>query len=216
MTTDAVWYIDEGVPGSGPRPDYLQPHFKSLAEQARSYPELRKALGAQSGAPEKYDVTEFEKEVELTNPHLQEFLTYAKENKFSQEAVSRTLKSLVQYENSYMPDETAEVAKLGPDGEKRRAVIEQWAKNTLTPDSHKVFAGIPKTADVLKFMDEMRQKAMTSSSNPPIPSDHQTPLSIITEADVRQEMRDNYDKYLNNPKYREEIERKLKVAVGEG
>jgi hypothetical protein len=213
-TEEQLWYIDEGVPGTGPRPDYLQPKYKSLAEQAKAYPELRKSLGAMTGAPDQYSLDDFATDIDVNSPHLKGFLDYAKQNRFSQEAVSTTLKSLVDYEKSMMPDENAEMEKLGPEGQKKRGIIDQWAKNSLSPDAQKVYDILPKSAEVLTFMDELRQKSIASSSNPPSSTSHNTPFKPLTEAEVRQEMRDNYEKYQSNPGYREEIRRKLEQCLG--
>jgi hypothetical protein len=212
-TTD-IWWVDEGVAGQGPRPDYLQPKYKSLAEQAKAYNEARKSLGAMTGAPDEYVLDEFQNDLDPANPHIAEYLKYAREARFSQEAVSRSIKAFVDYEKSMMPDENQEVAKLGPDGQKKRGIIDQWAKNSLSEEAQKTYEILPKSAEVLKFMDELRQKSIAMGSNPPLAATNSTTFKPLTEAEVRQEMRDNYDKYQSNPGYREEIRRKLEQVMG--
>lgn len=211
-----VWWVDEGIAGQGPRPEFLQSQFKTLAEQAKAYPEVRKALGAQTGAPESYEFGEFANEVELSNPHIQEFLSYAKENRLSQDAVSKAMKTFVDYESSMMPNEEAEAAKLGPDGARTREVLDQWTKNHLSSKAQEVYKAIPKTAEVLSFMDELRQRALSSVSNPPSASINQQSFKPLTEGEVRQEIRNNQEKYLNDPHYRSEISRKLEQVMGTG
>ena len=53
------WYLMEGIPGQGDRPDFLEPKYKTMAEQAKAYKELQKALGATNGAPDDYDFGEY-------------------------------------------------------------------------------------------------------------------------------------------------------------
>src|SRR5205809_15380 len=86
----ALLYLAEGIPGQGSRPDYLDDKFSNLAEQAKAYKEVRKALGAQTGAPESYDFGEYKDILDLNNDHLKDYLNYARENRLSQDAFSRT------------------------------------------------------------------------------------------------------------------------------
>ena len=60
MEINNEWYLDEGIVGQGNRPEYLEPKYKSVVEQAKAYKEARKALGAMSGAPETYDLSAFD------------------------------------------------------------------------------------------------------------------------------------------------------------
>ena len=213
--SDDVWWVDEGMAGQGPRPDYLQPKYKSLAEQAKAYNEARKSLAAMTGAPDSYALDDFKDHIDIESPPLQEFLKYAREQRFNQEAVATTVKHIIDYEKRKVPDENEEMAKLGTDGPKKRGIVDQWAKNTLSKESQDAYEALPKTADVIKFMDELRQKSIASMSNPPAANGASTQnFKPMNEAEIRQEMRDNYEKYQNSPQYREEIRRKLEQVLG--
>ena len=48
------WFLDEGIPGIGERPQWLNEKFKTAADLAKSYNELEKKF---SQAPEEYDLS---------------------------------------------------------------------------------------------------------------------------------------------------------------
>lgn len=210
--SDNEWYFTDGIPGLGDRPDFLETKYKSLAEQAKAYKEARSELGRLTGSvPEEYDLSEHKEWVDPTNPHLNGFLSFAKEKRLSQEVVSKAVGTLVDYEKSLMPNET-----LDPDSEKKKGIVDNWAKNTFTPDALKTFEVIPKTKEIVGLLDEMRQAQYKNRSNPPTSLEHQSNFKPVTEADVRAEIRDNSKKYLDDSSYRAEIQRKLAQALGEG
>lgn len=213
---DPEWYFDEKIPGVGTKPDWLEDKFANMAEQAKAYKEARKAIAQQEPVPDSYDLNEFKETVDVSNPHLQDFLSFAKESKLGQGQVSKVLKTLVDYEQSYLPDENKELEKLGPDGQKKRNILDQWAKNNLSKEAHEVYAGIPKTVEVMKFMEEIRDKQLRASSNSPQSMQHADSLRPPTEKEVRQEMANNYKRYTEDAVYRSEIQRKLAQALGEG
>ncbi len=210
-----AWYMDEGIMGQGPRPDYLKSKYKTVADQAKAYGEIEKKLGGLTGAPESYDLESVKEHINLDNEHLQDFLNIAKESRLNQDAVSKMMSTLVNYEKSFLPDEAAEVLKLGPDGDKRYQVLDQWAKNTLSAKAQETFTMIPKTAEVIEFMDEMRQMQAKGRSQPPANPSHHQQFQPLTEQEVRNEMRTNIDKYMSDANYRTEINRKLTQVLGD-
>jgi len=102
---------DQVLEGKGEAPVwYNSKTFKSVEEQAKAHPELRKLyndkLKGMSGAPEegyKYDMPEdfvskgYEYDVE--NPYYQDFLDLARTNGVSQELVEQMTDLLVESEN---------------------------------------------------------------------------------------------------------------------
>jgi len=109
------WYWvdneDSQIPGKGePPPWYNSKTFKSVEEQAKAHPELRKLyndkLKGLSGAPEgeyTYDYPEefVEKgyEYDTSNPYYQDFLDLARNNGVSQQLVEQMTDLLVESEN---------------------------------------------------------------------------------------------------------------------
>lgn len=210
-----AWYIDEGIQGQGPRPDYLKPKYKTLADQARAYNEIEKKLGGMTGAPEQYDLENVKEHIDLDNPYLKDFLDIAKESRLNQASVEKMMGTLVGYEKSFMPDQAKELEKLGADGEKRYQILDQWAKNTLSQKAQETFSIIPKTAEVVEFMDEIRQMQAKSRSQPPGNIDHAQSLRPATTNEVRAEMHANYERYTKDANYRAEISRKFAQALGD-
>ena len=102
---------DSQIPGKGEPPVwYNQKTFKSVEEQAKAHPELRKLyndkLKGLSGAPEgdySYDFPEdfVEKgyEYDTSNPYYQDFLDLARNNGVSQELVEQMTDLVVESQN---------------------------------------------------------------------------------------------------------------------
>jgi hypothetical protein len=210
--TDGPWYLDEGKPGEGARPEYLRPKYNSVAAQAKAYTELEKRFGE---APENYDLGPYTEHVDVNNKHLKEFMGHAKEHRLTQDAFTKMIGSFVDYDKSMQVDINAEIAKLGADGPNKVKVVQQWAKNTLSPEQFKAMDGLPQTAEMVNIMDELRQRMMSMSAKTPNDNGGSN-FKPITEAEVRAEIRSNPDKYLNDAAFRKQINEKLQLAVGKG
>jgi hypothetical protein len=204
------WYLDEGVLGTGTKPDYLKAKYTSVAAQAKAYNELEKRFGE---APEHYDLGAYSEHVDVNNKHLQEFIGHAKEHRLTQDGFQKMIKSFVDYDKSMQIDVNAEIAKLGPDGQKKVQIVDQWAKNTLSPDLYTKMNGLPQTAEMVSILDELRQRMMNASSKTPNDSAGSN-FKPITEAEVRAEIRSNPQKYLEDAAFRKQIQEKLQLAVG--
>jgi hypothetical protein len=210
--SDNEWYYVEGIPGSGPRPDYLESKYKSIADQAKAYKEARSELGRLHGSvPEQYDVSDHQDWIDPTNPHLKGFLDFAKDKKLSQEVVSKAMGTLVEYEKSMMPDTT-----LDAESQKKMGIVENWAKNTFSPEGIRAFEILPKTKEIVGMLDEMRQKEYANRSKAPTSMDHASSFKVQTEAEIRTEMREQGAKYINDSAYRADVARRLAQVLGEG
>ena len=210
----AEWYLMDGVPGNGARPDWLLSNFTNAAEQAKAYPSLRKTLGAQQGAPEQYEFGELAQELDLDSQALKEFQIYAKENRLSQEAFERTMKTYVEYEKGKRPDIDQEIAKLGPNGIEKVKTVQTWAKNNLSPDALKALEVLPVRAEVVNMLDELRQKAFHNQTRVPGSTEPGPEFRKLTVQEVESEMAQNYGRYQNDAAYREQLRQKFEQAVG--
>lgn len=211
----ADWYLMDGVPGQGTRPDWLLPNFTNAAEQAKAYPSLRKTLGAQQGAPEEYTYGELAEELDLDNPVLQEFKVYAKDNRLSQDAFEQIHKTYLKLDQSRRPDVSKELAKLGPDGATKVKVVENWVKNNFGAEAAKILDKVPPTAEFVNFFDELRQKSIYQQTRVPGETDPGTQFTKLTVEEVEDEMWSNKDRYYNDKSYRDQISRKFAQARGE-
>jgi hypothetical protein len=211
----AEWYLMDGVPGQGARPDWLLPNFNNAAEQAKAYPSLRKTLGAQQGAPEEYNYGELAEELDLDNPVLQEFKVYAKENRLSQEAFEQIHRTYLKLDQSRRPDVSKELAKLGPDGATKVKIVENWVKNNFSPEAAKILDKVPPTAEYVNFFDELRQRSIQQQVRIPGETDPGVEFKKLTVEEVEAEMWSNKDRYYNDKAYRDQITRKFAQAAGE-
>lgn len=211
---EADWYLAEGIPGSGVRPDYLESKYKSVADQARAYKEAQKLIGSASSAPESYDFGELTTQIDIDNPHIVEFVNLAKENKIQQDTFVKALKSFVDYDNSRKPDVNTEIAKLGADGAQKITTLQTWVKNNLSPSSAKALENLPVKAEVITMLDELRQMHVNAMSKVPSNVDAAATFKVLTVADVEAEMLQNYTRYQNDAGYRAQISAKFEQAVG--
>jgi hypothetical protein len=208
------WYLDENIPGSGPRPDFLESKYKSVAAQAKAYKEARAALGSLSGAPDAYDFSNYQERVQIDNPAIKNFAEYAKSNRINQDAFNKVLDTLADYEQSQIPDLKAELAKLD-GGEQRFQTIQTWAKNNLSQSGYEVFDIIPKTAQTIAFFDELRQKGISERQTGGHGLSNQQIEKPVTLSDLKAELNQNYKKYQNDPHYRQNLENRMRLVSGD-
>lgn len=207
------WFYDEGKPGEGPVPDFLDPKYgNNVAKQAKAYKEAQKLLGAQKGAPEHYDFSEVQDHINQDSEVIKEFIAYAKENRLSQDAVGKMAKTWVDYSQSLKPNVDAEIAKLGPDGPQKITTVQNWIKNNLTPESAKALANLPVKAEVVSMLDEMRQLYAKSQARIPGGDMLNTPVELETMTDVENDMKD--PRYMTDPRYRASITKRIEIIKG--
>ena len=211
---EPVWYFADGVPGQGDRPDYLEPKYKTVAEQARAYKEAQKLIGAQASAPESYDYSSLQEYIDQDNQYIKEYAIYAKENRFSQDAFVRSLKTLVDYDKSKQPDVDQEIAKLGDGGMQRVETVQNWVKNNLTAESAAALSKLPVRAEVVKMLDEIRQLHVHNQARIPVGEKAATTFVPLTLAEVEAEMMNNYPRYQTDAAYRAQLTAKFEQVSG--
>lgn len=206
----------EGFAGQGERPDYLEPKYKTMADQAKAYKDLQKAFGALSGAPEQYDVTPFLQSIDVENPNIKDYMSWARENRISQDAFNKTVETFIAYDKSKQIDLNAEKSKLGPNADQRIETVKNWLENNFSQKTLDAWSSVSNKAEVIEFLDELRQYDYHQSSQPPAPQGiDSSQFKPLTVEEVRTEMQTNYKKYRDDANYRDEINRKFKQAMGE-
>lgn len=212
----ASWFITDALPGSGNRPEWLESKYKSVEDQAKGYKEIRKAMGARSGAPEKYDLGEYNQYFDVSaDEDLSGFLTYCKDNHLSQDAVHKVFDTFVNYAKKQVPDENVELEKIGSEKYER---LQNWAMSNLSEKSRDAFKKYPLDAELVDAMEEIRMmhsnnqghmnKMPTGNEQP---GANRNPSSV---EDITKELRENFDKYNSNADYRKDLEARLIKAVG--
>lgn len=216
--SDNGWAWGEGIPGSGDRPDYLSTKYKTVAEQAKAYKELEGRLNAGEGkVPDNYDFGEHASVINTANEHVQKFVETARKSRLSQEAFNEVLSSLVGYEQSLAPNMDAEIAKLGEGANEKIETVKRWAANNLSQEACDTLGAIGNRADVIKFVDELRQLSLHNKSTPPTSSEAGNNFVRLTREDWDRELAvpANAKRYLEDSSYRNEMQNKLKIIYGE-
>ncbi len=212
----ANWYWDEGQPGTGDRPEWLEPKFNKIADQAKAYKEVEKKLGAQGApAPDDYILDEYKELFDVESPHILDLKNKAKELKLSQDAFKAIVDPFANYHKSLMPDTDKEIEKLGEHAQMKINTVNTWASNHLSDKALETLGAISHTADVFNLMDEIRQLHSTTQSKVPTTMQASGPVNVVTPEAVQQEIVDNYARYQNDAAYRQSLSQKMKLACGE-
>lgn len=217
-TLQDIWYWDSNTPGQGPRPEWLDSKFKSVADKARSHSELEKRLFAgEAKEPENYDLAKFEGKFDSANEHIGKFIETAKRNRLQQDSVHEILDTLVAYEESQRPNIDAEIAKLGPQANQKIETVRRWAATHLSEEACEVLGQISNRAEVINFIDEVRQLALRGQAQPPSRAEPQEAFERYTLEDWEAELAipANAKRYTEDGKYRAQMQSKLKVIYGE-
>lgn len=202
------WYIDEGIPGIGPRPSWLNEKFKTAAELGKSFTELEKKLGT---TPDDYD---FSKSRYLDDDYapFQDFKKLAKDKRVPQEVVDKMLESVDKYMDEFSTDYNEEIKKLGDNARERLTTLDNWAKANLTKDSYQALTANLHDADAIVALEELRGKMM--SNTPQVPSGNDGAIhNSATLDDLKLELTNNLEKYKSDPAYRKDLRSRLEVAA---
>ena len=203
-----TWFIDEGVPGQGPRPAWLPDKFKTVADLSKSFTELEKKLGH---VPEEYD---FKKSKHL-NPEYAPFVELqqlAKDKRTPKDVIDKMIDSVDSFLDQTKIDPEKELAKLGDNGKDRIALVDNWAKANLSKESSEALIGSPRTAETIKALEELRGKMMSNTTH--VPGGNENAASGVPTLDeVKAELSTNLEKYKTDPKYRADLSGRLELAA---
>jgi hypothetical protein len=198
------WWWDENTPGSGDRPDWLPEKFKSAKDAARSFAELEKRLGS---APEQYDWSKGAGWLEPDYEPFQEMAAFAKSKHVPQEVLDKMLESVGTYLDEFNINYEEERSQLGDNAKERLEVLNNWAKANFTDETYQALTGNMRTASAVKAIEEMRNKMI--NNNTTIPTGNETTAPTYSLEDVQLELKDNLQKYKDDPNYRKQIQSKL-------
>lgn len=201
------WLIDEGMPGQGDRPSWLPDKYKSVADMARSNAELEKRLGT---VPDEYDFTK-SRFLDPDYVPFQELQVAAKDKRVPQEFIDKMIESVDKYVDEFRTDTAEELKKLGENAKERVITLDNWAKANLSRDAYEGLTNSLNNAEAIKALEELRGKMM--STNPQVPNNQGNVTSGQGLEDVKMELQNNLQKYKTDPKYREDIQKRLEVAA---
>lgn len=209
------WFYADNMPGEGERPEFLQPKFKSVAEQAKSYTELEKKFGGFKGAPENYEVTlpeELQGKVNI-NPEdglYKTFAEIAKKSNMNNETFNEIVSSYAkQISEQQQVNLQEELKKVGENAGQRLGNLKRWAENNLNENELSIFHSLTTSADAVLLFEKI--KGMTSEAIAPISGT--SAGKGVSMPDIMELMKD--PRYAENASYREEVRRKIREFAGE-
>lgn len=217
---DAEWYYADGVPGTGPKPDFFNSKtFKTLFDQARAQNEARKQLGSFTGAPDEgyeLNVDESLNELGLNEEDvtLNAVADIAQELNMSQEGFDRLLNvygngmkealdSLTAEEETQYQEE---LKKLGPNGKEDLKLIKQWCQNNIPDDLHQEFYGMLTSAGRVKIFVDLMDKIV------PTRLSHVPPGTGLSRQHLLEMMKD--PKYLTDTDYQRHVDSEAENLYG--
>lgn len=201
------WYIDEGIPGVGDRPTWLNDKFKTAADLAKSYAELERKF---STPPEEYNLSS-SKYIDPDYAPFQDLMQYAKQQRVPKPVIDKMVDSFDKYLDEFGIDYEEEAKKLGENGKERITTLENWAKANLSNDSFNALTKHLQSADAIKALEEIRGKMMSNSTMIPAGNDSGS-NNVMTIDSLKEELAANIDKYKDDPKYRKELQGRIEMA----
>jgi hypothetical protein len=146
---EGEYFLSDGVKGDGDKPEwYIDSKYKTIADQAKGYNEIRQKLGAFTGAPEDgYAAPEgIEPEDEL----FSQLAEFGKETNMSQQGLEKAWELLsTQNAVSQEINQEAEMAKLGDNASERLQQVDTALKNKLGAKYDDVAPLITTAEDVI-------------------------------------------------------------------
>lgn len=216
-----VWMLYGDVKGQGEMPAwYLADKYKTVAEQAKAYPELQKRFGAFTGAPKegKYEAPPLPEGVEgefLTDhPVFESFTKWALENQVSQKGYNDVLGMLAVYEASQAPDFEVAKKEIGDEADKRIEAVSLWAKANLDAEGYKGYVaalGGTNAAAVFKTIEAITAKARQPARAKPgeiVGDEPVSPLAEINALQAKVNPVSGKRFYEEDANYRANVERK--------
>jgi hypothetical protein len=162
---EGEYYLSEGVKGTGDIPEwYKADKYKSVAEQAKAYPELLSKFGGFTGKPKDgYERPDNAMEEDALYEALGQF---ADKTNMSQEAHDEAWELLLtQSQIAEEVSQEEEFAKLGNDAGQRVKIAEGFLRNNLSSEKYERARELVKTAENIELV-ELCKEAMAPARLP--------------------------------------------------
>lgn len=206
--TQPSWFIDEGIPGVGERPYWLNEKFKTVADLGKSYAELEKKLAV---VPEEYDFSR-SKFLDKDHDAIKDLLSVAKEKRVPKEVMDKMVDSIDKFMTEFDVDPNQEINKLGPNAKERLTTLDNWAKANLSKEAYESLTKNIVDASGIKALEELRGKMMSTNTMVPGGNDG-AGSNHATVEDIKAEITNNLAKYKADPEYRKNIQGRLELAA---
>jgi len=210
-STEPSWWIDEGVPGVGDRPEWMPDKFKTVSDMSKSYSELEKKFGS---APKEYDFSKAKEWIESEDV-FNNISEAARAKGVPQDFMDTVLENIGDYVKSDAIDFEAEKAKLGDNADEKLQQLESFFKNNFGEDVSKALAETMVTGESIKALMEIEKKM--TDTQPKVPTEGDSTGAGESLADIESEMVENLPKYQTDSKYRNELQQRMaRVAKTSG
>ena len=153
---ETKWNWAEGVEGTGERPEWLLPKYKTADAQAKAYVEAQKKLGAFTGAPEEYDVG-FAKDAKF-GEGLDDAKKLMKELGVNQEGFEKLAQFHLQEMEALgelVYNRERELKDLGENANQRISRVDGFLRANLQPDEYSEVRDMLTTANSVKLAEKL-------------------------------------------------------------
>lgn len=175
--TPAPWYLAEGIPGQGDKPDFFKSDkYQFLIDQAKAYPDLESQFGSFTGAPKdgyqvnlSEDVTNAGIEINKDDPLYEEAVKFAGDNKMNQEGFDSmmNLYATAKIADAKANDKYKEDQIAGMDnGQARVNNLIAWGKANLSEELFKGFEDMPSSAEAVLALEHVIGMTQAQSITP--------------------------------------------------
>lgn len=200
------WFIDESTPGTGERPSWLPPKFKTVADLAKAHSELEKKLGT---VPEKYEFNS--KHLDSSYQGFEDLQKFAKDKRVPKEVMDKFVETMDSYVSKTSINPEEEMKRLGENAQERLTVLDNWAKANLSKEGYEAIKNNVKDAPTIKALEELREKTMLNTIQVPTNSNPLTPPPSVD--DLKAELAKNIEKYKSDDAYRKDWQSRLDKAA---
>lgn len=151
---EGEYFLAEGIKGIGEVPEWYNPKYGSVAEQAKGYSELEKKFGGFTGAPK--DGYAAPEGIEPDDALLSELQEFATKTNMSQDAFSEAWELLSAQAGAVEEvSHEQEMAKLGDNAQQRIKTVEGFLKNNLDAEAYERVSQKVTNADAIELIEEI-------------------------------------------------------------
>lgn len=210
LVDQAAWLIDDNIPGTGNRPDWLPEKFKSVAELAKSYGDIEKLNSKTYGAPEQYQLAEQFKDV-VSEDGYGLLTKVAKELNFSQATFDGIVNSVITAEKA-KAEQIAQAQQQALNemrtaiGNERLTSVSNFINSVGLGDKQlQAIKSAVSSVEAFEAMEALMKKVTTATNQSQPPANTGNNMSL---SDVNSKINDilRNPEYKRNPsKYHEEL-----------
>lgn len=215
VNAQSTWWWDDKTPGNGEKPEWFdEKKYKTIQDQAKGLPGIRKILGEHDGAPDEYEVNISEDlkksglEIDKEDLLIKQFSEIAKETHMSQRAFDKVVNMYLEnYKQSLPSQEEIEQAYQEEfkeaGGIENLKKLEQWGENNLPENMFEAFKESVVDAKSAKLFMFIRDNLIQKDA---VPTGSTNENSFQSKEALRNMLKDK--RALSDPEFQKEINKK--------